>query len=1173
MAEERLTPEQQAAVSNRGGKLLVSAAAGSGKTKVLVDRLLSYLEDPNDPANVDEFLIITYTKAAAAELRGKIAAKLTQKIANNPENRHLQQQIQRLYLAKISTVHSFCADILREYAYRLDVSSDFRVADENECQEIQYQILDKVLEEAYKSAFENPDFCAFVDSQGFGRDDRLIPEIILKVYNSAKCHLSPDAWLDWCVQSGDISACQDASQTLWGEYLIADLHAYLDMQLDALRKCVSLAMNDPEMAKPAALLQNTVFQLEQLRASEQWDDIVRKSKIDYGRLTFSKKCADQELVERIKAIRNSCKAGLEKKLRTFCDSSEQVLQDLSQSCAAARGLIDLVRSFTREYDKRKRARRILDFADLEHKMLDLVLGKKRSGTTSLAREIGERFREIMVDEYQDSNEVQDAIFCALTEKRQNCFMVGDVKQSIYQFRLADPGIFIDKYNRYQYAEYAKEQEGRKILLSKNFRSGGGVIHAVNDVFTCCMSKDVGGLEYGEAECLREGIEHVVLPDPEIELYGIDVQQDTYAEEASFVANRIYELLNEQKMIRDGDKLRPITPDDIVILLRSPGSVGMEFSYALEQRGIRCATGGNSDLLQTEEISVLRSILQIISNPLQDIPLIAAMSSRVFAFTADELAAIRSANKQVPFYDAVKLCAIEKVQTFVSLLNSLRKIARLYTLPQLLQQIFQYTKLDSIYASMTGGEEKTENLQTFCQLAANYESSGRKDLEQFLDHLTALEKKGLSAVTEQKVSGAVTIMSIHKSKGLEFPVVFLCGLSRGFNHESAKSQVLCDKTLGIGLSCVDSKNRVRYPTISKRAISVKMISDGISEEMRVLYVAMTRPKDRLIMTYAAKNLEKDIQDITLRMDFSGKQLMTSQVDCPGTWVLQSALGRTEAGALFALGGKPDCVCVCDPFWHIAVVDGKIGENNPSVQIETQERLPKHAEDILRSGLQFQYNYTSATTTPSKQTATQLKGRTKDMEASENCNEIRPYRRNFRKPGFADQTIQGKDYGSAIHAVLQYLSFENCANINGVHAELDRLVSRKLITLDQASVVDCDQIVNLATSNLGQKICTSQNVLREFKFSILDDAGAYAPDLAGEQILLQGVVDSAIIEPDGITVIDFKTDHVTHQNLLQLVEQYKPQVQVYAKALQKIYCTNIKAAYLYFFQINEFIEVIL
>ena len=677
---EKLTPQQAQAVHDRGGKLLVSAAAGSGKTKVLVDRLLTYLKDPVTPANLDDFLIITYTKAAASEVRGKIAAKLTEAIAADPDNRHLQRQMQRLFLTKISTVHGFCSDILREYAYRLDISADFRVADENECREIRESVLAELLDRAYEAASDNENFRAFVDTQGLGRDDRLVAEIVLKVYDSARCHLDPEGWLSDCLATTEVTSVEDAGETVWGKYLMEDFFSYLDCQIAVMKKCAELAERSENMEKPAINLRDTLYQLEHLRQSAVWDEIVSRKDIDYGRLTFPRKGIDETAAQQIKACRAACKKGMEKYLRRFADDSAQILQDLSESAAGARGLVELVQQFGADYDKAKRSRRVLDFGDLEHKVLDLLLGTKRTGATAAAREIGQRFREIMVDEYQDSNGVQDAIFTALTQQNQNCFMVGDVKQSIYQFRLADPGIFLEKYHSYVPADNAQPREGRKVLLSANFRSGGEVIEAVNDVFETCMSNAVGGLIYGEEEKLREGIPHTAL-EGAVSLYGIEVREDTYGEESAFVAAKIQELLDGTHLIRDGERMRAIEPEDIVILLRSPGSVGIQFQLALERLGIRCTSGGGTDLLQTEEIGTLRSLLQTIANPRQDIPLVGTLASPIFGFTADDLASFRSRNKKCSIYDALLLDEGEKARKFVRILNVLRQEARMNTVAE------------------------------------------------------------------------------------------------------------------------------------------------------------------------------------------------------------------------------------------------------------------------------------------------------------------------------------------------------------------------------------------------------------------------------------------------------------------------------------------------------------
>ena len=737
---EMLTPQQKEAVVNRGGNLLVSAAAGSGKTKVLVDRLMSYLKEDTQPADLDDFLIITYTKAAASELRGKIAAKLNDAVAEEPDNRHLQRQMQRLYLTKISTVHAFCGDLLREYAYRLDLSGDFRVADEVECSDLQLRVIDDLLEAAYSSIEMNPYFRAFVDTQGLGRDDRQLPELIQKVYNSARCHLHPDSWLDWCASSGNMDGIDDAAETVWGVYLKDELRRYLTLQIEALNTCIEKAQLTDGMEKPCQLLRDTLNQLIALKEHDSWDSIRNGLQIDFGRLVFSKKCSDTNLAEQIKAVRNACKKGIEKRSRWFADESSRIVADLSNASMAVRGLVGLVKDFIKSYSKVKRAHRILDFGDLEHYTLDLLLGKGRSGPTAIAAEIGNRFREVMVDEYQDSNAVQDAIFSAITFEKNNCFMVGDVKQSIYQFRLADPDIFLNKYCSYAPAEKAIDGAGRKVMLSSNFRSAGAVIGAVNDVFSTCMSKNVGGLDYGEDEALYEGLCHEKICEPEVELHGVVIHEDTYAEEAAFTAERISQLLDGTHMVRGSSGLRPIVPDDIVILLRSPGSVGEDFVKALEQRGISCTMGGSADLLQTEEVSVLYSLLQIIDNPLQDIPMLSVLTSRLFGFTADELAEFRKNNKKSDIYTALISSDNQKVIAFLELLSDLRSAARMYKLTEIIGYLFTKTRIDSIYSAMTDGADRTENLQAFCRIAAASEANGVADLPRFLDQIAMAAEK-------------------------------------------------------------------------------------------------------------------------------------------------------------------------------------------------------------------------------------------------------------------------------------------------------------------------------------------------------------------------------------------------------------------------------------------------
>lgn len=804
-------------------------------------------------------------------------------------------------------------------------------------------------------------------------------------------------------------------------------------------------------------------------------------------------------------------------------------------------------------------------------MLDLLLGKGRRYPTTVAAEIADRFREIMVDEYQDTNEVQDTIFGVLTNQRNNCFMVGDVKQSIYQFRLANPDIFLQKYNAFSPVESAQMGEGRKVVLSSNFRSSGGVIEAVNHVFANCMTPKVGGLYYTEEEMLHEGLPHVSLPEPEVELCAIDVAEDTYTEEASFVADKVVTLLDGKHLVRDGDALRPITPDDIVILLRSPGSVGAHFVYALEQKGIRCTTGKGIDLLKTDEICTLRAFLQIISNPLQDIPLLAVLMSPVFAFSAEELAIMRSADHFSCIYELVQHSDSEKSMNFLHVLNQLRQDARRYTLSQLIQRIFLLTDMDHIYAAMVDGEAREANLQAFYQIAADFETSSKRDLSQFLSYLDTVEEKGLRYGQNEKVPGAVTIMSIHTSKGLEFPVVILSALARKFNLESAHSQILCDMDLGIGMCCTDTDLRVRYSNIARRAIARKVVADSISEEMRVLYVAMTRARDRLIMTYAVNNLQKDLQQMVTGLDMYDSLMRNCYVNCSGTWIMQSALRRTEAGALFALGGYPDEITVQASPWKISVAIPTVSEaEGVTPALNRTAILPQDVEEI-RQSLKFVYVHYAATEAPSKLTATQLKGRSKDREAAEHAEETRPFYRTFRKASFSKTNISAQTYGNTVHTIMQYLDFSKCGSERLIKQEIERLVTENFISKEQAESVAPSVIACLFKTDIGRKLINAKSLVREFKFSILTEADQYIDDLVDEQILIQGVVDCAIIESDGIILIDFKTDRVNENSIDMISRGYISQVQAYANALSRIYQLPIKSAWLYFFSMNQFVPI--
>lgn len=1164
---EKLTPQQETAVRDRGGKLLVSAAAGSGKTKVLVDRLMSYITDPVSPANIDDFLIITYTKAAAAELRGKIARKLTELIAQQPQNYHLQQQMRRLYLAKISTVHEFCSGILREFAYRLDIPADFRVGDEKEIAALQERTLAQVLEQIFTDEQGDADFFSFLDMQGLNRDDSTIGGIILWIYEASRAHLDPDGWLNQWTSTMDPSALTDAAETPWGAYLVEDLQRFLRWHIRSFRKCGELAASTDNMEKPAALFESTAEQLECLLEKKTWDEIYAHPDIDFGTLRFHKNTADEGLVEFLKGYRKKFKDDFQKKMEPFRYDSKAAFSGMQSTFGPVRGLVGIARRYSQAFQSAKQRLHIMDFSDLEQATVQLFWGKRRDGITAAAREIGKRFREVMVDEYQDSNAVQEAIFGALTEQRQNCFMVGDVKQSIYQFRLANPELFLKKYDEYAPAGQVADGEPRKVVLSNNFRSSAGILSAVNDVFSCCMTKQVGGIQYGAEESLYEGLPHIPLNEPEVSLHCLEVLgNDTYGEEAAYTAQRIKTLLDGTHMVRDGENLRPITPDDIVILLRAPSALGGEFKVALENLGIRCTTGKTLGLFLSEEVTVLRALLQVISNPLQDIPLVTVLASRIFGFTADDLAKIRGSDKRRSFYLSLLGSEHPKVKEFVSVLSDIRKRMRLLPLTELIQYVLNVTRLDSIYAAMPNGTERSGNINAFFQMAAAFTASSRKTLEQFLEHLELQEGVSQSADLPAP-SGAVRITSIHKSKGLEFPVVFLCALSNGFILKDFRKPVLYHKELGIGMANTDIQERYRYPSLTRLSISNKKYAEMISEEMRILYVAMTRARDRMEMVYSSKSMEEDLKTLARQLDVCDHEQIAADVRCMGDWVLMAAMQRTEAGALFIDGEKPAHTSVSQHPWKIDLVHMQKIEAAEVPQEGTAPMMEPGVAKRIGEGLSFRYAHAQASTAPSKITATQLKDREKDYESAEYARTEPGGSRRWREPEFVGQTESPTKYGTLLHRALQYISYGKCDTAEGLETELKRLAASGILTNEETAKIRRKELLEFFCSPLGKRLQSSSRVIREFKFSVMMDASNYVPGLTGEQVMLQGVVDCAILDDDGITVIDFKTDRITAETLDETAAKYASQVRAYAEALSRIYQMPVKEKYLYFFRLSQ------
>lgn len=1175
MSDLKLTVAQQAAVENHGGAVLVSAAAGSGKTRVLVERLMRQVCDPEKPHDVDEFLIITFTKKAAAELRTRIAKDLTERLAATPDNRHLQRQLHRIYLAKISTIHSFCSDLLHEYAYQLQLPADFRQAEESETDTIRQKLVTGLLEERYTEPEMAEGLQLLADLLGSGRDDRAVAELILSVYDETRCHLSEEAWIRFCLNGLDTSGLADASQTTWGSYLIESLRTAVSDCLSAYDAVNGRLAEDPVLC--GSYLPVFLQDADRLRSvlqAQTWDEIAALGPFSFDRLKSSKGCEDAELLAQAKLVRDLCKKKIPAMLSAFYAPSSVIFAEAETSAPALHCLFSLVEDFAERYRAEKERLHLQDFSDLEHGAVRLLLQKGSLLPTKIAKEVSERFTEIMVDEYQDTNEVQDAIFKAISKDGKNRFMVGDVKQSVYRFRLADPTIFIRKYKAYRDYREAAEGAPRRILLSENFRSGGEILEAANAVFSTCMSEAVGDLAYGPEEALVQGIEHTPLPYPPVELHCIvtasgdeDEAPKKTAAEAAFVAGRIRRLLDEQTPVRERDGLRPVRPGDIVVLLRSLKSSAQYYLDALGAQGIAAVCDNGASILGSEELEELISLLQVLDNAHQDIPLAGAMLSPIFGFSADALAAVRAKHKSLDLYDAVCEAAKDddRFRVFLGTVQKLRLAAQELPIHSLLEQIEQCTDMEAVFGAMPDGETRLAGFRRFRELAAGFEDGGRRGLREFLVYLDALKVRGV-AVSASGTQNTVTIMSIHKSKGLEFPVVVLADLSRQFNMDDAKQSVLLHPQFGAAGNIYEAAQRVHYPSAAKKAIASKLRSDSLSEELRVLYVAMTRPQDMLIMTYCSADPRNHLANLALRLSMTPGAVIAKDAVCPGDWILTAALQRTEAGALFNyIQVYPETTLSSTP-WEISLHEGV---TQTAVCAAEAPVLQTAAAPELQM-LSYVYPAPLAVQVPSKVTATQLKGRSLDEEVAEGS---RTSGVQFRQPPLflEDRPLSPTERGIAAHLAMQYLDFSKTDTEKAIASELRRLVREQFLTQKQADAVSPGKLLRIFEGPVGKLIRSADRVIREFKFSVLVDASQYFEAERGEQVMLQGVTDCCLEKDGMLTVIDFKTDRIIEGGEQASAAHYKPQLEAYSLALSRIFGLPVGKRILYYFQTDTAVEV--
>ncbi|HJA35423.1 MAG TPA: helicase-exonuclease AddAB subunit AddA [Firmicutes bacterium] len=1178
------TPQQQNAIDSRGGALIVSAAAGSGKTAVLVERVIRRITDPQDPVDIDGLLIVTFTNAAAAEMRERIADRLLAQLAEEPGSRRLRRQLALLGGARIQTVHAFCLDLVRQNFTQCGVNPGFRLLDTAESQLLKEQAMEEMLEEQY--ADQDPDFLAALDNFAEERGDRKLQQVVMELYEGLRSHVDPAGWLEQAIQTAEYGAHSQPEELEWCQDLlryVEEQTAYLEGRLLAAYRQLEEV---PEvLAKYGPAFEQCLVGGRQIRqaAGQGWDACFEALRQFSKPRLAAVRGADKGFTDRMKEARDAFCAGIEQlAAEAVSRPGSQVRRELAASLPILRGLRDLEQAFERFYGQGKKRRNALDFSDLEHLAIGLLVDRKTGEQTLLARQLAEGIQEILVDEYQDTNEIQDCLFQALRRPGNSLFLVGDVKQSIYRFRLAEPEIFVEKYYAYQDYEQDPEAPRKRLMLNQNFRSRWEVLELTNFLCRRTMTRRFGGVDYDEREELRPGEPYPYQGPCPAEVYLLDKKREEGEEdapewavyEAEFVAEAIqWQLQNGQVTDKGQPGSRPARPEDVAVLLSSFSNKAPLYQQALERRGIPCTAGGGADLFASIEAAVLRSLLAVIDNPRQDIPLISVLRSPLYLFTPDELLEIRQQDRKGQFYDGLLRSDSPHVRQFLEDLRLFRSHAPDMSVGQLVALIYSRTGALGVFQALDNGPQRKRNLQRFYQLALQYESGGSRGLFEFLQ---MLEKKAQEGdVAEEPAPGAVRLMSVHKSKGLEFPIVVVPDLSKRFNTDDLRQPMLLHKKVGLAFRLRDVERRTEQKTQMQAAIQLRHRAESREEELRKLYVAMTRAREKLILTMALPDAQASLRRWEELCDEEGCLAPGAAADqsSAAMWVAAPLLRHPDGQPLREYAGLPlalpaqdarrgGLVCRVVPFDRKWMQAGEEGGQDQAPPEQLTMDMPR-----FQALQDFVYPHLEATKLPSKLTPTGVQQLAADSAQLEWQGERAQPRIQMYRTESRDQAAR---MGTLVHRCMQLVDLARCQTAEGAAAELKRLVEDKQVE-EEALQIGPQAIARFAASPLGRRAEQAQ-CLREYQFSAL-----FTPKELGvgqgeeEEILMNGIIDLLLLEEDGAWVVDFKSDAVAPGKEPFQAKRYEKQLDIYAKAVEKIMEVPVRGRTVYFLATGAGVEV--
>ena len=1183
------TEEQQKVIDTRDRNILVSAAAGSGKTAVLVARILALVTDPAHPVDIDRLLIVTFTNAAAGEMRQRIRDALEARAEEAPENAHLQRQLVLIHNAQITTIHSFCLQVLRSHFHMIGLDPGFRIADEGEMLLLRQDVLKETLEEAYElgagevHTTETEEFHQLLEQLAPGKDDQAVQNALLQVYQFSLGQPWPDEWLAGC----RMAYCRpDGEETStepdWVRFVVKDTKRVLADVREEILYAIALcqAEHGPYMYEKA--MQDDLAMVEALQAADSYRELAKAFAVSgtYTRLSTKKdESVSKEQKEQVQELRAGIKDALASvRVQYFYDRPEALEETFYASGVVVRALTRLVERFMEKLTEKKREKNVLDFSDLEHLALEILVVHDETGiqASPAALEYAEQFEEIMIDEYQDSNLVQELILNSVAGRGRgeaNRFMVGDVKQSIYRFRLACPELFLEKYQTYRELENAC-----RIDLHKNFRSRSEVLDGVNEIFRQIMTENLGGIVYDNDAMLYPGA--VFAPDsgearrlPEFLLLDPE-DQDKQEAEARLVGMQIQQMVGSFP-VWDAKRsaYRPMAYRDIVILLRTVSGWAETFGEVLSDMGIPCFTGSQKGYFSAVEVRTVLAYLEVLDNPVQDIPLAAVMRSPIGGFSDEALAKLRSASEERRFYDcciayrdngedaALRLA----LDTFFRQMEYFREKAAYTPIHLLLWEILDVTGYGAYAAALPAGRQRKANLDMLVEKAIAYEATSYRGLYHFIRYIESLKRYEVDygeASLGTESDDTVRIMSIHKSKGLEFPVVFVSGLGKQFNETELRGRLALHSSFGIGCDYVDTTLRLRQPSLLKKVIQKTSALENLGEELRILYVAMTRAKEKLILTGAVPNASQKLeawQTLNVRametLSYSTLTKASSYLD----WVLPALLQHS---------GK-DCFLLRVLSAEDLLEESKEAKASDLWRVLEHPKEEPEARRYLERVFSAEYPYEQEQAISGKVSVTELKKQTQLPEEHEGL-ELYPVKESKGTvPRFraAETTMPGSMRGTIYHTFMENLDFHKK---DVLETQLEEWIKCGKMTRDEAAAVRISDIRHFLESDIGLRMERAEEggrLHREQPFVL----GVPAHEIRScwqseELVLVQGIIDAWFEEDDGIVIVDYKTDRV--RTMQTLAGRYHIQLEAYAKAVARLTGKTVKECGIYSFCLGRY-----